>query len=146
MKQKDLFSIDEIIDDTKQNEEVVDNEIVYTFPIYVRDNTSTRFTFYKNEKQFEEITISKHNESFRGSLLFGFNEQLHDFKYDTKLFIDALLRAHVLIEQNEYDEMFARLINGREEFFNNEIESQYIERELSEKQKTIKHKWRAPEL
>jgi len=131
----DLFSSEKLFDEN------IEQEIEIDFPIYVRNNSSTRFTWYKNEQQFEEITINADGESFRGCLMFGFNETMHAFK-DKKLFIDTLFRVHVAIEQSEYDAIFEKLINGRTDFFDDAIESQYIERELSERQKNVKHKWK----
>lgn len=135
--ERDLFSNDETFDEINENE--------IAFPIFVKNNSSTCYTWYKNETQFEQITINAQNESFRGSIIFGFNEQLHDLKYDLKIWLFTLLRVHTQIEQHEYDEIFAKLIRGREEFFDDSIETKYIERELTTRQKNIKHKWKSAE-
>lgn len=140
----DLFSQDELFEPKQTHDEIVEYDII--FPLYVKNRNETRYTFFKNEKQFEEITISLHNESFRGTLMFGFNEQLHDLKYDTKTWSSTLLRVHEQITQQEYDNIFASLINGREEFFDSSIEAKYIERELNERQQNVKHKWRPAQL
>lgn len=141
----DLFS--GIDDDEKSNIEIEINENEFSFPLHVRNNASTTFTCYKNEKQFEQITINSSNESFRGSLLIGFNEQLHDMNYDLKLWLPALLRTHTIITQQQYEDVFNMFISGREEFLTDGAIPQYITRELSERQKTsiAKFKWRAPE-
>lgn len=132
---RDLFSEDETFNEI--------DETSITFPIYVKSYDETRYIWYKNERQYEEISINKTNESFAGALMFGFNEHLINFcGGDLKIWIHTLLRVHTQIDEQEYNTIFERLINGRLDFFSDEIHSQYIERELSERQKTIKHKWK----
>lgn len=130
---RDLFSTDDEFNEIKEEE--------ITFPIYVRNSSYTQFTCYKNKYQFEQITLSADNYSLRGSLLYGFNEHLHSIQYDLKIFIFTLLRIHTIITKEEYDTQFATFISNREEFFDESIVPKYIEYELTDKQKNVKHKY-----
>lgn len=131
----DLFSEPE-----QEQKHLEINEHEITFPIYVKNRTSTRFTWYKNETQFEEITINAHNEPVIGNLMFGFNEQLI-LLCDKKTWLNSVLIAHEIIEQDEYDSQFAKLINKRTDFFDDAIENKYTMPKLTERQQNIKHKY-----
>lgn len=130
---RDLFSNDE------QFNEIREEEI--EFPIFVTNESRTQFTWYKNKYQFEQITLSEDNHSLRGSLLYGFNEHLHSIQYDLKIWIYTLLRVHTIITKQEYDEQFEKMINNRTDFFDDAIETKYIEIELNERQRNVKHKY-----
>lgn len=130
---RDLFSNDE------QFNEIREEEI--EFPIFVTNESRTQFTWYKNKHQFEQINLSEDNKSLRGSLLYGFNEHLHSIGYDLKIWIYTLTRVHTIIEKQDYDSQFEKFILNREEFFSDEIAIQYIEQELNERQKNVKHKY-----
>lgn len=132
------------IQDLFQDEELFNqiNESDVVFPLFFKNRYNNIYVRYQDENKFEEITISKENESFRGNILFGFNELLHDLKYDLKTWFYLIYRNQVQITEEEYNSVFEKLINGRLEFFSNESECIYIEKELNEQQKNIKHKWR----
>lgn len=106
------------------------------------------YTCLHNTEKFEQLTISKEENSFRGSIIFGFNEQLKLYKGDIKLMYESILRVNTLVDSSEYDSVFNRIIEGRQEFFSEE-KYQYIEpvHPLSQEQinKYIKHRWKKPE-
>lgn len=131
--ERDLFSSDEVFNEIKEEE--------IEFPIFVTNESRTQFTWYKNKYQFEQITLSQDDKSLRGSLLYGFNEHLHSIQYDLKIWIYTLLRVHTIITKEEYDEKFSLMITNRTDFFDDAIETKYIEIELNERQRNVKHKY-----
>lgn len=130
------------IDDTLFNS-INEQDIV--FPLYYKNRYNTVYCCMQNEEKFEQLTISKKDESFRGCILFGFNEQLVDMQKDIKLWYHAILRTHKLIDGLEYEAVFNAILEGRQEFFMGNSYN-YIEKELPVSQedlnKRIKHKWK----
>jgi len=126
-----------------EDEPIVVNEIV--FPLYYKNKISTIYTCLKTEDKFEQLTISPDGLSFRGDILFGFNEQLKSIKGDIQLLYNSIVNNQVLIDQTEYESVFNQLIQGRDEFFT-ESKYKYIEpiQDLTQEQlsKYIKHKWK----
>lgn len=115
-----------------------------TFPLYYKNDKGDTYTCLQNEEKFEQITISKEGESFRGSLLFGFNEQFKLYK-DINLMYDCIVKTNIIITQEDYETVFNATLQGRQEFFSEE-NYQYIEKvhPLNQEQlnKYIKHRWK----
>lgn len=119
-----------------------------SFPIYYRNKIGTIYTCLFSEEKMEQITINKPEESFRGSILFGFNEQWVAYK-DINLMFDILIRNSVVITSDQYDTVYNRVIQGRSEFFGETPQTEdysYIEpiHPQTDEQlaKNIKHKWK----
>lgn len=131
-KNRDLFEDNELFNEI--------NEHDVSFPLFFKNKSGSIFTQYLDENKFEQITITKDHESFRGCLLFGFNELLHDLKGDLKLWFYLQFKNNILINSNEYEKIFESLMNGREEFFSGNF-NKYIEKPLL-KEKLMKLKWK----
>lgn len=131
---RDLFQDEELFNQI--------NEADVQFPLFFKNRYGNVFVRYQDKEKFEEITISKTGESFRGNILFGFNELLYELKYDLKTWFYLIYRNQVQITEQEYEKVYEILINGRSEFFSVEGEFQYIEKELNEQQKNIKNRWK----
>lgn len=130
---RSLFEDQELFNDI--NEEDV------RFPLFFKNRYNNIFTRYPDKDKFEQITISKANESLRGDILFGFNELIHELHGDLKMWFYLIYRNQVQITVEEYETVFNSVILGREEFFNGET-YQYIER-LPLSDKPCKHKWKS---
>lgn len=115
------------------------------FPIYVKSKKGTIYSCYFNDERFEELTISKENESFKGCIHYGFNEQIFSMNKDIKLWYYTLMRAHEIVSSEEYDRIFNMIVEGRTEFFTSDNQ-QYIEvvHPLNQEQqnKYVKHRWK----
>jgi len=118
-----------------------------SFPIYYKNRRGNMYTCLLNEDKFEQLTTSTDGESFRGSILFGFNEQFKLYK-DIKLMYHSIIRMNSIITPDEYDTIFNAIQQGRQEFFS-EDKYEYIEpvHQLTQDQlnKYIKHKWKKPQ-
>lgn len=142
----DLFS-DETdfkqVDEFEQQkiDEIFEKEVELNFPIFFKNKDETQYTWYKDSEKFEQITINKNDESFRGSILFGYNEQIFLLKGDLTLFFKTISKNQIQITQQEYDNVFEIIINGRTEFFSDDEKYKYIEK-LPLTDNKIKHKWK----
>lgn len=129
---RSLFEDQQLFNDIRE-EDVV-------FPLFFKNKSETIFTRYNCQEKFEQLTINKPNESFRGNILFGFNELIHDLKGDLKIWFYVTFRNHIKIKEDEYEKVFESIINGRQEFFNGESMN-YIEK-LPLSNKPTKHRWK----
>lgn len=140
MAKKNKIQVDTLFDSIKEED--------IQFPIYYANKSRTIYTCLKDEEKFEQLTLSQGNESFRGSILFGYNELHLSFIKDKKIAYHSIIRVHDLITEKEYEDIFNSIIQGREEFFN-ESKYEYIDKihPLTQDQlnKYIKHKWRKPQ-
>lgn len=136
MKQKqsqvDLFLQEE------EFQKIDENEI--NFPLFFRDKSGNKYLRYDDQEKFEQITISKSGHSFRGSILYGFDETIKQVKGDRKIWYYLLIRNHERIALEDYELFFSNYLELREKFFStNEIE--YSE-PVIENQPVSKHKWK----
>lgn len=134
MPERDLFSEDEAFNKLHESDIV--------FPFYTKNNRGNIFACYLNEDKFQEITISEDHESFKGNILFGFNEGLKIYKGDVKLWYYCLMRCHKIINQEEYDNVYNALMEGFNEFMSGNSHT-YIEVMPDlDRFKQVKHKWK----
>lgn len=131
--QRDLFSNDPIFNAIREED--------ITFPVFVKNRNETSFTRYDESGKFEQIILPKRNESMRGAMMFGFDEQQHQCRNDLKIWYHCLMRCHVLITENEYDEKFNELQKNRVSFFTTN-ENEYIQPTI-EGQPPVRHKWKS---
>lgn len=136
-----------VVDNSKLEFPSID-ETQIVFPLYYKNRRGNMYTCLQTEEKFEQLTISEEGNSFRFSIIGGFNEQMKLYQSDVKLMVHAILRMNVVIEAEEYDNVFNSILQGRAEFFTNtqDEEYQYIEQihPLNQDQlnKYIKHKWK----
>lgn len=136
-QQRDLFNEEE----EKFFETIKEDEI--TFPLFFKNKNETIYTLYFDYERFEQI--SKDQTHFLSSIIWGFNEQIRQCKGDIKIFLYSLYRNQTEIKAEEYEEVFQKTLADRSKFFST-TDYKYTQRELTESQKNVKHKWKPIEL
>lgn len=124
-------------------ESIKEDEI--KFPLFFKNKSNTIYTCYFDVERFEQISITQENEPYLCSIIFGFNGQMIQCKGDLKSYFYILYRNQIEIHAEEYEEVFKKTISNRNNFFNTN-DYQYLQRELTDRQKNIKHKWKPIEL
>lgn len=110
------------------------------FPLFFRNKDETIFIKYYDGYKFEQISISKKEESFRGNLLFGFDNQVKELAGDLRMWFYVNFRTYIKITEEEFEKAFDFIMKGREEFFTRDT-YKYIEpKPLTDK--PIKHRWK----
>lgn len=125
-----------------------DRELLYhiseadvKFPLFFKSKNGTQYTMYQNEEKYEMISINKANESFSGCILFGFNERVKILNGDLRAWIFVHFRNQIKIEAEEYERVFEKVINSRQEFFTTD-NYKYIEKVVEWGNQKPKHKWK----
>lgn len=116
------------------------------FPLFFKNKYNTIYTYYIDVERFEQITINRDNESFRGNILFGYNEMIINLRGDLQTWYYLTFQNQIQIKSDEYEQIFQKIISDREKFLSNENDFKYMRRELLEQQKNVKHKWKSPEF
>lgn len=135
-KQKGLFD-EELFNEIREHD--------VTFPLFFKNKYNTIYTYYIDIERFEQITINRDNESFRGNILFGYNEMIINLRGDLQAWYYLTFQNQIQIKSDEYEQVFQKIIADREKFLSNENDFKYMRRELLEQQKNVKHKWKSPE-
>lgn len=113
------------------------------FPLFFKNKSEDIFTLYFDYERFEQISVRK--GQFLSCIVWGFNEQIRQCKGDIKIFLYCLYKNQIEIQAEEYEEVFNRTLEERKKFFST-TDYKYQQRELSESQKNVKHKWKPIEL
>lgn len=135
-KQKGLFD-EELFNEIREHD--------VEFPLFFKNKYNTIYTYYIDIERFEQITINRDNESFRGNILFGYNEMIINLRGDLQTWYYLTFQNQIQIKSDEYEQIFQKIIADREKFLSNENDFKYMRRELLEQQKNVKHKWKSPE-